>query len=32
MATNIFLGLPPPNIVKWIRDNYKPDMIKVKPR
>ena len=29
MATSIFLGLPPPNIVKWIRDNYKPDMTKV---
>ena len=29
MATNIYLGLPPPNVVKWIKDNYKPDMTKV---
>jgi hypothetical protein len=29
MATQIYLGLPPPNVVKWIKDNYKPDMTKV---
>ena len=29
MATNIYLGLPPPNVVKWIKENYKPDMTKV---
>ena len=22
MATQIYLGLPPPNVVKWIKDNY----------
>jgi hypothetical protein len=26
MATKIYLGLPPPNIVKWIKDNYKPQV------
>lgn len=26
MATNVFLGLPSQNIVKWIKDNYKPDI------
>ena len=29
MATQIYLGLPPPNVVKWIKENYKPDMSKV---
>lgn len=29
MATNIYLGFPPPNVVKWIKENYKPDMTKV---
>jgi hypothetical protein len=29
MATQIYLGLPPPNVVKWIKENYKPDMTKV---
>ena len=23
MATNIYLGLPPPNVIKWIQENYK---------
>ena len=26
MATTIYLGLPPSNVVKWIKDNYKPDI------
>jgi hypothetical protein len=29
MATNIFLGMPPPKIKEWIINNYKPDMTKV---
>jgi hypothetical protein len=34
MATNIFLGYPPPKIKEWIENNYKPaepevDMTKV---
>ena len=29
MGIHIFLGNPPENIKKWIRDNYKPDMTKV---
>ena len=28
MATNIFLGLPPPNIVKWIKDEAERKMLK----
>jgi hypothetical protein len=29
MATEIYLGCPPENIVKWIKENYKPDMTKI---
>jgi hypothetical protein len=29
MATSIYLGNPPENIKKWIKENYKPDMTKV---
>ena len=25
MATEIYLGMPPPNVVKWIKENYKPE-------
>ena len=28
-ATRIYLGLPPLNIIKWIKEHYKPDMKKV---
>jgi hypothetical protein len=24
MATKIYLGLPPPNVVKWIKEHHKP--------
>jgi hypothetical protein len=24
MSTQIYLGLPPPNVVKWIKENSKP--------
>ena len=29
MATQIYLGLPPPNVVKWIKEHYKPVMSNV---
>ena len=24
MGTEIYLGMPPPNVVKWIRDHHEP--------
>jgi hypothetical protein len=29
MATEIYLGMPPPKIKEWIMKNYKPNMTKV---